>query len=248
MVKIIGISGRKQSGKNTTANYINGDILKSKGMVTDFYLDEAGQLVINTSDQTGKSGYGVLDVTRKDNIFVDYAEKDLWPFIKVYHFADYLKEMSVNLFGLNPAQLYGSDKQKNMKTNLRWEDMPENTLNKTGRMTNREFLEHFGTAIVRKIRPDAWVHATINKIVAEDSQLAIIPDVRFPNEVEAIKNNGGIVIRLARNVFKDSILCESALDAENFDWSNFEVVIDNGNIGMQDLCNELNKIKHLWNI
>jgi HlyD family secretion protein len=28
MVKIIGISGRKQSGKNTVANYINGQVLK----------------------------------------------------------------------------------------------------------------------------------------------------------------------------------------------------------------------------
>lgn len=248
MVKIIGISGRKQSGKNTTANYINGNVLKSKDMITDFYIDDSGQLVINTSDQTGKSGYGVLDVTRKDNIFVDYAEKELWPFIKIYHFADYLKEMAINLFGLNAAHVYGSDKQKNMKTYLRWEDMPENTLNKTGKMTNREFLEHFGTAIVRKIRPEAWVHATINKIIAEDSQLAIIPDVRFPNEVEAIRDNGGSVIRLTRDIFKDSVVCESALDKDNFDWGKFEHVIDNSNIGIQDLCAELNKLNSLWSL
>lgn len=248
MVKIIGISGRKQSGKNTTANYINGHVLKSKNMIEDFYIDNEGNLVINTSDQSGKSGYGVLDVVRKDAAFLDYADKELWPYIKVYHFADYLKELSINLFGLNPSQVYGSDKQKNMKTHLRWQDMPENASNKEGKMTNREFLEYFGTSIVRKIRPDAWVHATINKIVAEDSQLAIIPDVRFPNEVEAIKDNGGVVLRLTRDIFKDSIVCESALDKENFDWEKFDHVIDNSAIGIQDLCTELNKLSSLWSL
>lgn len=248
MVKIIGISGRKQSGKNTTANYINGCVLKSKNMVEDFYIDTDGNLVINTTDQSGKSGYGVLDVTRKDSSFIDYADKELWPYIKIYHFADYLKEMSINLFGLNAKNVYGSDKQKNMKTHLLWENMPDNTSNKEGKMTYREFLEHFGTYIVRKIRPDAWVHATINKIMSEDSQLAIIPDVRFPNEVEAIKDNGGTVIRLTRNIFKDSIVCESALDKDNFDWSKFDFVIDNDAIGIQDLCTELSKINSLWSL
>lgn len=248
MVKIIGISGRKQSGKNTTANYINGCVLKAKDMVKDFYIDKDGSLAVCTTDQEGVSGYGILDITRKDSTFVEYAEKELWPYIKTYHFADYLKELAINLFGLDPKGVYGSDKQKNMKTHLRWELMPENTNNKEGRMTNREFLEHFGTSIVRKIKPNAWVDATINKIVQEDSKLAIIPDVRFPNEVEAIKDNGGIVIRLERNVFNDAILCESALDRDNFDWSSFDAVIDNKNIGIQDLCSELNKIQHMWSI
>ena len=30
MAKIIGISGRKQSGKNTVANFINGEVLLSR--------------------------------------------------------------------------------------------------------------------------------------------------------------------------------------------------------------------------
>lgn len=247
MAKIIGISGKKQSGKNTTANYINGTILKDKGMVEDFYIDENGDLAIKTSDQTGRSDYGILDVTRKDNEFVNYAEKELWPFIKVYHFADTLKEICAELFGLNLQQLYGTDKQKNMKTNLMWEDMPTDE-KKSGKMTNREFLEYFGTRVVRKIKPDAWVKATINKIVAEGSVLSIIPDVRFPNEVEAIKDNGGIVVRLKRDIFKSPIECETALDEDKFDWSNFDHIIDNNDISMQDFCSKLESIKTIWSI
>lgn len=247
MVKIIGISGRKQSGKNTTANFINGTVLQSLSMVKDFYIDKEGQLVINTSNSSGEVGYGILDVTRKDNIFIQYAERELWPYIKTYHFADYLKDISINLFGLNPKEVYGSDEQKNMPTNIKWESVPGNR-SKKGYMTNREFLEYFGTTIVRKIKSTAWVDATIKKILQEDSQLAIIPDVRFPNEIESIKSNGGIVIRLTRDIYKDPIVCESSLDKDKFDWSNFDAVIDNENIKLEDLCVKLNEIKHLWNL
>lgn len=247
MVKIIGISGRKQSGKNTAANYINGNILKSKDMVKDFYIDEHGQLVVYTSDSAGNHGHGILDVTRKDADFLTYAEKELWPYIKVYHFADALKEMSVSLFGLNAQCVYGTDKQKNTKTNISWSDMPTNE-DKSGMMTHREFLEYFGTKIVRKIKNNAWVNASINKIVSENSAIAIIPDVRFPNEVEAIKDNGGIVIRLERDIFKSSNESESALDKNNFDWSFFDHVIDNQNISIQDFCNKLDSINHIWGI
>lgn len=239
MVKIIGISGRKQSGKNTIANYINGDILKNRSMINDFNIGDSGELLINTADITGTSGYGIFDVTRKDNVFVEYAERDLWPYIKVYHFADSLKQMAIELFGLNPINIYGTNDQKDEKTDLRWENMPDNFSNKEGRMTYREFLEHFGTKIVRKIKNNAWAENAINKIVAENSELAIIPDVRFPNEVKVIKDNGGIVIRLSRNVFNSDSESESALDSNNFCWSNFDMVIDNHNMTLEVLCDEL---------
>lgn len=247
MVKIIGISGRKQSGKNTAANYINGHILKSKNMVNDFYIDEDGRLVVHTSDSAGNRGHGILDVTRKDPDFLMYAEKELWPYIKVYHFADPLKEMAVSLFGLNAQCVYGTDKQKNTKTNLSWSDMPTDE-GKNGTMTHREFLEYFGTKIVRKIKDKAWVNASINKIVSENAAIAIIPDVRFPNEVEAIKDNGGIVIRLERDVFKSNNESESALDKDNFDWATFDHVIDNKDISIHDFCEKLSSISHIWGI
>jgi hypothetical protein len=248
MVKIIGISGRKQSGKNTVANYINGSVLKTMSMISDFYLDEEGKLIIETTDESGKNGYGMLDVTRKDHDFVSYAHRELWPYIKTYHFADKLKELSADLFGLNIAQLNGTDKQKNMKCPLSWNDMPTNPDNKAGKMTNREFLEYFGTKIVRQIKSDAWVKATINKIIHEDSRIAIVPDVRFPNEVDVIKDNGGMVIRLTRDIHNSTIDCETALDKDKFDWSKFDLVIDNAECTMPQLCDKLNSISSLWSI
>lgn len=244
MGKIIGISGRKQSGKNTFANYINGSILKSQEMIQDFFIDENGKLVVKTTDHDGKSGYGILDVTRKDMSFIEYAEIDLWPYVKVYSFADYLKDICMNLFDFRYEQVYGTDDDKNTLVNINWKSMPYSK--KKGKMTSREFMQHFGTNIVRKFKDDAWVVNTIRRIVSEDSEVSIIADVRFPNEVNAIKNAGGVVVRLTRNIFGDDHKCESSLDQNNFDWSNFDLVIDNQDITIENFCKEIENNKQIW--
>ena len=95
--------------------------------------------------------------------------------------------------------------------------MPTNK-RKKGKLTVRDFLQYFGTELVRKIKNDAWVSSTLDIIKNEGSELALIPDVRFPNEVLAIKEQGGIVIRLTRDVFTDKHECESSLDQDSFDW------------------------------
>jgi len=246
MVQIIGISGRKQSGKNTVANFINGHMLKSMDMIEDFIINSDGQLEIKTSDQEGNKNWGIFDVTRKDNTYIHYAERELWPYVKVYHFADALKELAINLFDMNSSYVYGTDSEKNTYTDILWENLPDNTEQKTGNMTIREFLQHFGTNIMRKIKDDIWVSATIKRIMAENSNVALIPDVRFPNEVKAIQENGGLVIRLTRDIFNDSHFCESSLDKDKFDWNNFDYIIDNDNKGITTLINDLNKINNIW--
>jgi hypothetical protein len=246
-MKIIGIAGKKQSGKNTVANYINGYVLKNMNMVSDFYIDENGKLIVQTVDANGDSGYGELDVTRKDKVFIEYASKELWPYIKVYHFADPLKEMAINLFGISQHDVYGSNDDKNKPTSLEWKNIPSGT-KKSGSPTVREFLEHFGTKIIRKIKDDAWALYSIKKIILEEPSLAILPDVRFPNEVEAIHKAGGIVIRLTRNVFDSDAEAEVALDKDYFDWSNFDIVIDNSNLTIEELCEKLKSNNTIWSI
>jgi len=247
-MKIIGISGRKQAGKNTAANYINGQVLKNKGMIQDFYINDSGELVIKTNDSSGNSGYGVFDATRKDESFVNYAEKELWPYIKIYHFADPLKKMAIELFDLNPKNIYGNNEGKNQPTKFYWKDMPDisDEYPDDKPMTHREFLEHFGTKIIRHIYNDAWSNYTLNKVQQEQSEIAIIPDVRFSNEIDAIKSAGGIVIRLQRDIFNSDSKSESALDKDKYDWSNFDIVIDNTSCGIEQMLSTLDTFKSYW--
>ena len=65
-MKIIGISGRKQAGKNTVANYITGCIIKDLNMVLDFDISNKGELEIETQNSSGQRGWGIFDITRKD--------------------------------------------------------------------------------------------------------------------------------------------------------------------------------------
>lgn len=234
MTKIIGISGRKQAGKNTVANFINGNVLKNMNMIDNFIINEDGQLEINTKDQNGTGGWGVFDVTRKDLAYINYAERELWPYIKVYHFADCLKQLCIDLFDLKPNQVYGTDNDKNTKTQYKG-------------MTAREFLQYFGTDVMRKIKDDIWVSATIKKILSEGSEIAVIPDVRFPNEVKAIHEQNGIVIRLTRDIYTDNHPCESALDRDRFDWKEFDYVINNDS-SVNNMCTELALISELWSV
>ena len=64
--------------------------------------------------------------------------------------------------------------------------------------------------------------------------LALIADCRFPNEVEAVKNAGGLVIKLNRNLYNSSHESETALDEDRYDQSNFDFVIDNKDLSIED--------------
>ena len=218
---ILGISGKKHSGKNTVANIIHGIALKQMDMIQDWSINGNGHLNVLTQD-----GWGVFDVTRRDAQFRQWAEPNLYPYIKMYSFADALKWLAVELFDVPEECCFGTEDQKNQKhEHLRWENMPGE--HKSGPMTAREFLQHFGTDMCRRMWEPIWVNKCIKDIKREGTLLAIIPDVRFPNEVQVIEEAGGMVLRLTRHVFDDDHNSETALD----DYS-FNQYLDNKNDSM----------------
>ena len=109
-------------------------------------------------------------------------------------------------------------------------------------MTAREFMQFFGTDIMRKIHPNVWANACVNKITKEGSDLAIVADTRFPNEVEAINKAGGKVLRLERDIHDDNHDSETALDASNYDHSNFWQVLDNRKINIQETITKVESL------
>ena len=240
---ILGISGAKQSGKTTCTNFLHGYQMRFHDVVEKFLMNEKGDIIVNTISLNEKGeeveGVGVLDVFRTDFDFNLYAAQNIWPFVQAFSFADPLKAICINLFGFTHDQCHGSDDDKNSPVNIKWEHLP-GVKEKTGYLTAREFMQVFGTDICRCIKPDIWTSTCINRIRESGTELAIVSDCRFPNEVEAVQKAGGKVIRLTRNPFDDEHVSEKALD----DYEGFDCVIDNASMDMdQANKNLLDKLK-----
>jgi hypothetical protein len=192
-------------------------------------------LAFSGRKQSGKTTAGeyVVSLITKESLPISY---------KLYSFADPLKQdICMNLLGLTYEQCYGTDDDKNTLTNIKWADMPNEVQNKhTDDMlhniylTARQVMEVVGTEIFRKMYSNIWVDATINKIKNEKYDLAILLDNRFPNEVDSVLENDGLVIRLTRDLYKSVSEAESALDDNRYDWSRFSQVINNNNMTIED--------------
>tara|TARA_B100001778_G_scaffold189680_1_gene156197 strand:- start:383 stop:967 length:585 start_codon:yes stop_codon:yes gene_type:complete len=139
---------------------------------------------------------------------------------KIYNFADPLKQVCIDILGLTYDQCYGTDENKNELVDCYWPGIDE-------QMTAREVMQHLGTDMFRRLQQNVWSAATIRLIEKEKPDIALIADCRFPNEVDAVKKAGGIVIKLNRNLYESTHTSEIALDDNLYDQSNFDLVIDN---------------------
>lgn len=115
--------------------------------------------------------------------------------------------------------------------------------------TPRSILQMFGTEVGRFIHPNLWINALFIDYQAtvkyDDSTTDgntwkypnwFISDLRFPNELEAIKKHKGLVIKVVnpRIINNDTHESETALDNYT-DWDY--VIVNDGTIG--DLYNEV---------
>ena len=232
MSNIIAFAGAKQSGKTTSVNFLHGHEMKSHGFIKEFFIDEAGRLVVNAKylDDNDKEfeSMGVFDVFQESQTFADYASTTFWPFVKAYNFADPLKRLCISLFGLDREQCYGTDEQKNSLTDILWDNVSQDS---SGRMTAREFMQAFGTDICRKIKDDVWVSLCIKQIKDENPNLALIGDCRFKNEIDAVHEAGGKVIYFTRNSeSSDGHDSEKASEYKD----HYDCIIDNTNTSVEE--------------
>lgn len=234
MTKIIGFAGKKQSGKTTATKAIVSWSLLSLNVIQQASFGDNGELMVYTDD-----GEGILDVSEKTtqdwmkNTTVLGTDRKIADFVNIYYFADDLKQkVCMDILGLTYEQCYGTDEHKNSQTNYRWDQMPGNRGRNKGNMTAREIMQFVGTKIFRCIDSDVWVNSCIRRIAKESPDIAIIGDIRFPNEVLAVQDAGGKVIKLTRHVCDDNDESEIALD--KFD--KFDYVLDNSamDIGQQN--------------
>lgn len=99
----------------------------------------------------------------------------------IIHYADQLKHVCKSFFG--------------------WDGMKDER--------GRSLLQYVGTDVVRKKEPDFWVTymSTMLRCFIDNWDYVIIPDVRFPNEITKLRDDGFHVVhlRVVRDNFKSPL-------------------------------------------
>ena len=236
MTKILGFAGKKQSGKNTCCNFLQMLKFHEYGVCKNASLNEQGQILVSDLFGEKVSGSDWIPITEE---YVDISQllESFRP-CKIYAFADVLKEFAVDVLGLEYNQVYGTNEEKNSPTHLLWENMP--TGNNKGPMTGREILQYFGSDICRKMYENIWFDACIRRIRKDNPELALISDVRFPNEIKGVQNEGGVVFALPRDIVNgkdthsseqvDLSLCDYLLPKGDIDTTTkalYKIIIEN---------------------
>ena len=111
-----------------------------------------------------------------------------------YSFADPLKKVCSILFNFTEDQLYGDKKEE---------------IDKNWDITPRKIMQYIGTDILRDnlkniiphYKGNIWI--TLFEKQLEKYNNLIVPDVRFNDEAYAIKKNGGILIKIERDLIED---------------------------------------------
>lgn len=110
-------------------------------------------------------------------------------------FAASLKDAVANVFGWNRELLEGRTKQSR-----EWRETKDEWWSKRLKMdiTPRWVLQNWGTEVCRQgFHNDIWVASMENRL-RQSTDSVVITDVRFENEIAAIKKAGGFVIHIQR--------------------------------------------------
>ena len=176
-------------------------------------------------------------------------------------FANSLKDAVANIFGWDRVLLEGRTKQAR-----EWREQKDEWWSARLGMdiTPRFVLQNLGTEVIRNgFHDDMWIASLENKMRKSKDDI-VISDVRFPNEIAAIHNAGGIVIRVKRGVepkwFNDALnynagvkkvgwalgreqLEKAGVHASEYSWIGGEIdyVVDNDST-IDDLFNSLEGI------
>lgn len=225
---IIGIAGRMGSGKDTVGSIIQ-------------YL--------TLGEEFSKTNGDIIADMEHDWYCAKKSK------FQIKKFAGKLKEVASLITGV-PVEMWEDQSFKQGRMPYGWG------------MTYREFLQKLGTEAMRDgLHKDVWVNALFADYkpttqienacyksagirVFEDYPLWIITDMRFPNEMEDVKERGGITIRVKRTpttiingvkyfIGTDGLPehpSETALDDAEFDYE----IINDGSI--EDLIEKVREI------
>lgn len=248
---IIGIVGKKQSGKNTVAQFAHEYLCpeyykklkkfrERKNNREIFWGDPSWEFK-SFAEPIKKFASKILNIPKEDfekeevkNSYLG-SEWNLWQVDEKNWENTYFNSQTeaINDYLQSHSGNYGIPLEE-----IDFDILPIKEVS----ITVRQFLQWFGTNACRNnIHSNIWVNALMNKYKPTDKW--IITDVRFPNEIKAIKEKNGIIIRVIRpnQVKIDTHISETAL--EEIQFSN--IIINDGtladlNLKVKNLLNSLN--------
>lgn len=138
--------------------------------------------------------------------------------VKKLPFAWKLKDVCHQLYGwdgLREAEFYDTDE------GAPYRDIK---LPKIG-MTPVELWVGVGHGLRLHAHPETWVDYVLRK--DHDCDILVIPDVRYPNEVEAIRYLGGIVVKVVRPGYGPR---DTPADLALWGWDGWDYVVGGGAI------------------
>jgi len=251
MTQILGFAGKKQSGKNTACNYIIALKIAELGISGSTRLSEDGNIEVTDIFGQTKDFQEWFEFSNKNLNVKKLFDDGLGNFVKIYGLADTLKDMCIDVLGLDYNQAYGTDEQKNSYTDLCWSDIPYEHANsnfRTTKMTAREVLQYVGTDVFRKLDPDVWIKSLLRKINRDNPEVALVCDVRFKNEITKLQEAGGFIVGLTRDPYDKSDQHSSEKEIEEC-LSLCDAIVDNKDVGIKEQLKLINGcIKHLPNV
>ena len=171
-------------------------------------------------------------------------------------FANSVKDACAVIFGWNRGLLEGDS----LESRAWREQKDEWWSEKLGReFSPRLALQLMGTEAGRDVfHPDLWVHTVLRR--CKPSQYYVIADVRFPNEIKAIRDSGGRVIRVRRGpdpewydlardcnlgVCKQEVMRNAYPEVHYSEWAwiggDYDIVMDN-NCALDELEIRVDKL------
>lgn len=166
----------------------------------------------------GLSGYAK---SGKDTVseMIQEIHPDKW---EVKKFSGKLKVIASILTGIPAHQFEDQEFKSSMLGEMWWKNYGD-FYHQT---TVRDFLQILGTDAIRNgLHTNAWVNALMadykpRKMDQYSPSNWIITDCRFPNEAEAIKDRGGMIVRVNRPGIApvNAHPSETALDNWDFDY------------------------------
>ncbi len=166
-------------------------------------------------------------------------------FVKI-SFAGAIKDIASIMFGWDRQRLEGLTKE-----DREWRETVDPWWEKQLNLpiSPRYIMQQFGTELFRRhFHPDIWVKVVEKKLTEYEN--IVITDCRFPNEIKMVKDNGGILVHVERNLphwFHDYKSGSSSPEADKLHASEtswirekFDLEVKN-NGSVKDLENKVEK-------